>query len=227
MAENIRDLLVQLPPERIPEHIRASAEALDGLAQRISTSCNRDARNVSLYNLACHGASDLRRLGGAYPADIETVAWCARNIFETFLITSAILESPESLSRWQGQMANDELEMIEGFLGLAEGPSAAVEVLYARKAHIAAICEKHRIGPSKSFNISTPAKGAALEKEHSSLYKLTSKYVHPSSWVVNGSTEHVCSPDTLNLLLVSAQLYAGRLCQLILDGSGVETAPPN
>jgi hypothetical protein len=109
-----------------------------------------------------------------------------------------------------GQAAGDEKAITEGLLGLAQDESrSAVGILRNRLSEIDDICKRHGIDPSRPFQIGNLARDVGCTEDYNALYKLFSKYVHPSSYLVNMPDEVRRNDETLNIFLIHASLYSG------------------
>lgn len=114
------------------------------------------------------------------------------------------------MDAWLGQLAGDEVQILEGVLTLANGAKREhIATLNSRLIEISAICKRHGINPSKPFQIAELARIMNRSEDYNALYKLFSKYVHPSSWLVNNSEEITQNTDTLNIFVIHSQLYSG------------------
>jgi len=207
----------------IKSHLEKQAQMLLDLESRIIKQ-ERDDLTVSLSNMVRKAGVEMKRLASAYPDSVDTSAWCARNLFEINLITRAILASDSDFNCWLGQRASDEIDVIKGVLDLADAPSSVhLKTLQNRCSEIEKICGRHGIVPAKPFNIINLARRFNLEKEYRSLYKLFSKYVHPSSWQINGDQKALASTEALNIFIVYAQLYSGDLFNRVCTRLGIST----
>src|SRR5262249_45276000 len=150
-------------------------------------------------------ADQLRRLGTGI-MDVEVAAWAARNLFELDLLVRWVLKSDRNLEVWQTQLATDEMTIIEGVLGLSVGTNPhAVQVLESRMGQIRSLLAKHNVAEAKPKDIRSLAEQVGCGREYAAFFKLYSKYVHPSSWLLNAS------PDQRNgwvdAFLIQGQLY--------------------
>ena len=210
MDTKIKDIVAHVPDHQVSEHLKKLSSKVGALASDIGIKTERSNASVAYANLAKRTATELSRLASVYPNDIEGAAWCARNIFEINLVLRHISRGTENLHRWMGQLAGDEKQIIEGFLTLsADSNLAEKKILQGRLDVIEAITTRHNIRASGPFNIKSIADQEQLGEEYVGLYKLFSKYVHPSSWLVNASAESVQSKEYLNIFVIYAQLHAG------------------
>lgn len=216
MNSKIKDIVAHMPDHQVSEHFHKLSGTVAALAREIGVRTERSNASIAYANIANRTATELSRLARLYPSEIEGAAWCARNIFERNLVLRYISRRSENFNRWMGQFAGDEKQIIEGFLTLsADSNLPERKVLQDRLDAIKTITTKHNIQTSGPFNIKAIADEEGLSDEYVGLYKLFSKYVHPSSWLVNASSESVQSKEYVNIFLIYAQLHAGDSCTRI------------
>ena len=100
-------------------------------------------------------------------------------------------------------------KIIESLLTLSKDAHPAHEPAKKRYSELAAICNRHGIDPSKPFQIEKLAKIVNRYDDYKAFYKLFSKYIHPSSWLVNNDEKKIQHHDTLNVFIIHAQLNSG------------------
>lgn len=210
----------------VSKSVSIICDSLDKLTHEMHKENDRD---LSLYNLAINASFEVKQIikiiqKYSESPEVKNIAWRTRNIFEINLIIRYILQSKENLDCWMGQFAYDEIQILEGYLELAENKShPSLKIIKGRLDKIKNICEKHRIEPKKFLHISELAKKTGVYDEYKSLYKLYSKYAHPSSWIINASFEKVNSIEYLNMLLINVQKYAWDLYRRISETVGLLT----
>lgn len=189
--------------------------ALDGFCDRydqmlelIRSSRGRTDRHLVLFNLCARNHQELDRLRRSLDEPSEVLAWVARNLFELNLIIRFILISNENLQRWMGEMAGDEKDILQGVLGLSDGSSKSLEApLQDRIAAIDGLLKRHGLQAYKPLNTRQLAESVNLVSEYLAFFKLYSKYVHPSSWLLNAAPSR--REEWKGVFAMQAQLYAG------------------
>jgi len=210
MSKKLRDVVTRMPPEEVPKHLRGLAQKVRQLLVSIGSSISRSNERDAVTNLAKRTAAELEQLASFYPSSIEGVAWCTRNLFEVNLVLRYVLLDPKHVNEWMGQAAGDEKEITEGLLSLTGDESRPeVRVLRNRLSQIDEICKRHGIEPSHPFRIADLARDVGRTDDYKALYKLFSKYVHPSSYVINMPDEDRRGDETLNIFLMHATSYSG------------------
>jgi hypothetical protein len=95
-------------------------------------------------------------------------------------------------------------------------------VLHDEQKRVEAILAKHKLRRTKPLPVVTLAQEVGLEEERKSLFKMFSKLVHPSSYLVN-SGNVMTDAQTRGVLLLHFQLY---LCDLFKRATDAMGVPP-
>lgn len=207
MSKKVSDLVRWTTYDDVRSHLGQHAVKLRALIASIEGAVERTNERDVLTNLAKRTASEFDKLASTYPAPIEGVAWCSRNLFELNLLFRYVLLSPKNVDKWLGQAAGDEIQVIQGLLTLAtDGSQPHVKALKDRWAYIDGVCKKHSIDLENPIRIDDLAKQVGRTEDYKALYKLFSKYVHPSSWLINNSKENIENESVLNAFLIQGQL---------------------
>lgn len=181
------------------------SEVADLIAVRIP----RAQQSLALLNLSRRFAHELFRLERLAGEGIDLVAWCTRNAFELNLLVRYVLLSDAMAGAFLGESAKDEQQILEGFATFANGQSSeARAVVQSRIEDIGKLASKHGIQLRKPKSTSDIAKEVGCADEYAGLFKFMSKYVHPSSWLVNRKPEDTQSLEYWNVLVIHAQMYA-------------------
>ncbi|HMJ07724.1 MAG TPA: hypothetical protein VK468_01885, partial [Pyrinomonadaceae bacterium] len=193
----------------IPNKLRERSEALRSLSSEIDRLPRANASSA-YSSLIKRIAYELDSLTLFYPKAVEALAMCTRNIFELNLIVRHTLADPANLAAWLGQCIGDEKDVIEGVLKLVDSPIQARGELNQRLLELDSISKRFGIQSAKPFNVRKLADNEGLLKEYDSLFKIYSKYVHPSSWIVNSpDNEGFLTPaDAANIFIIHSQIYA-------------------
>lgn len=212
----IIDMTVPASPQDVPAHLADLSSKCVALANRIMEEIPRSDRSIVLVNFCKYIGGELKQMSGFYPENVPGLVWATRNIFEVNLIVRYVLASEENFRAWLGQTLQDEKEYIEGALAVAEEGSEDFQArLKGRLTELDKLASRHALDFSKPLRVSSLAKDVGGEAEYLGLYKLFSKYVHPSSLLINGWYSQKPDVAWLDIFLVKAQIYAGdALCRL-------------
>jgi hypothetical protein len=179
---------------------------------------------LALQNLCLYAARELRHVALFYPADVAGLAWAARNLFELNLIVRHVLSTEENFRSWLGQAIGDEQDFLSAVLAYADYPldGGSRRAIEQRRLALAGMAERHRLQPAKPFRVQALAAALGEQEEYGALFKLFSKYVHPSSLYINAYAHTPPEISWLNVFLVKAQFYAGDTIGRISQAVGLE-----
>lgn len=209
-------------PLEIREHLLNLSGKASALQRRITESLSRSDKTVALSNFCSYISGELRNMSGFYPANTAGLAWSTRNLFETNLTIRHVLLSNDNFLDWLGQALSDEKDFIDGVLSTSgESQNAdAKSFLEARLEQLHGMAQRHGLEFSKPFRVQDIAKGLGMLDEYTQTYKLFSKYVHPSSLLVNAWHRQTPEKNWNDIFLVKAQTYAGDSIHRVMEACG-------
>lgn len=187
----------------------------------IKENVERTERNLFLFNLLTACVPYLDLLGRNPSGPIQLIALCTRGIYELNLRTRCILQSDAAMEAWRAELVTDNIEMLEGILQLNTGHGTSErKLIEAHVAQIREVARKHGVPEkTKLARSDDQAKSVGLEVEHKAFFKLFSKLVHPSSYLVN-RPEQAGDNSIRNILLVNLQVYALDLLERLRQAFG-------
>lgn len=155
---------------------------------------------------------------------IEYCAISARNLFETYLLVAYITSEPNRGKEFLSQKAFDELEINEGFLGLGTPASeASIRAIRERMAHIKTLMQENKLKPSRYWTVNYLAEETNNKVEYDAFFKLYSKYIHPSSWIVNSFSNEYDNPVFRNIFFSQGHIFANCIIKLISNYQNWQT----
>lgn len=174
---------------------------------------------LSLRAIASYTGVLFERLVSHQDLPIEYIAISSRNLFECYLLTAYIIGDPSKGKEFISQKAYDELEINEGFLSIANTNTSETSIKFIRDRmeYIKEIMKMHELTPSKNWNVNYLAKQTNNELEYKAFFKLYSKYVHPSSWIMNSHNHEYDNPVFKNIFKLQGQHYASCITKLISE----------
>ena len=191
------------------EAVQEAGTRLASLAAHIRAHFERTGPNLALHNLAYRIGQELVRIARNHDQGLDLVAWAARNAFELNLLVRFVLLSDDNATRFLAESAKDEQQVLEGFLSLSNASTGeARRAVERRVAHIDDLAKKHGLQLLKPLQTAKLAGLVGCSEEYEGMFKFMSKYVHPSSWLVNRPSSETQSDVYWNALVVHAQLYA-------------------
>ena len=192
---------------------------LNGKVYNLNEKEGLDFVLISMRNLTNYTSILFDRLISYQQSPIEFCAISARNLFECYLLIAFILSDPSKAKEFIGQKASDELEICEGFLSITKPGTqeAAIKSIHDRMSLVKKLMRQHEIPIGKHWNVSSLAKQTDNKVEYEAFFKLYSKYIHPSSWMVNSLSHEYDNPVFRNIFLLQGQHYASCTLKLVSE----------
>jgi hypothetical protein len=201
--------------DKLAEIARRLSE-LDGAIGRLKPS---DERHAVLRSIVRFAADQLHSLQVLYTFATEFRAWVARNLYETLLWCRYVLASDESLTSFTTGVQWDEIEMLEGLASVAPEEERS----FGRRAQqIRRSLAKQGRSVAKSKRPKPLSEEVGAGREHEGFYKLYSKYVHPTAWLLYGPRDRVHDREVRNIFLIKAQVYAVEIGRMVSTATGVD-----
>ncbi|UQN08432.1 DUF5677 domain-containing protein [Deinococcus sp. QL22] len=150
---------------------------------------------------------------------IEKIAWAVRNLFELNLEFRSI-QVLQSWKKYIAARARDEVDMLEGILSFADDQETdPAKTLIARIEELKAIAQRNGFDISKrdQTNYRQLAVISGVEQEYLGFYRFYSKFIHPTSWLINASDESKDSFESRNIFYIQGQKYSWDLIFRIKD----------
>lgn len=184
---------------------------LKGLLELIEQSGNNRERKFIDFRILSATIKEIQRIS-VNELNNETLALSTRNVFELNMIYRYTCLNDENLREWIGNRANDEIEIINGMLTLSEKPNNEDEkIAKARIDNIRTTAQNKNYKISKQLTTNVLAEKVGLIKEYKGLFKLYSKFIHPTSYIINSNPEAVNSLQYKNIFLMQFQIYLSDL----------------
>jgi hypothetical protein len=203
---------------QVADHIADLTNSVDALLATIQGRFERNDRNLCFFNLGFRAVNELRRVGRDVEGPIEELAWSVRNLHEIDLTLRYIMQEEEKLNEWIAQMLTDEKDVVEGFLTLSSQFTDADRLrLQERLQRIQDAAKRFGTPMRRPWAMRQLAQATGREKEYEISYKFFSKFVHPSSWIINYRSEKTNAAEYRNLILGMAQVLARRIYGLLFD----------
>lgn len=217
----IKDFMVQMSPEAWSASLVERASQFETRADALWRRDElKDGSRVYPAILRCT-ARQLRILARSADMPIEVAALACRITFETNIRARLSVADHGYLLRFQQEFVGDEVDLLNGWLELAEpdSPNAWRADMHERLAEISAIMERRKLKSLKATSIHDASVQAGVFKEYRSMYKFYSKYVHASGWLLLASDERRDGEAFRMMLAVMTQYYAADTLALVLDAT--------
>ncbi len=222
---------IMQPEKSLKDHITNGTEndlkvALEEMHTRflnisnwITENRDRTNENLVVFNLFSSVIQYLRVLNVSIKEHISILALATRSLYELNLTIRLILKDPNNFNSWCSEAITDKIQVLEGLLGIQTVSSMSEQrnILQVEIDRLKTLRDKHQLPTIKSPPLAGhKAQQIGLSDEHKNLYKLFSKVVHPSSYLVN-DYNNAASIETKMILQIHAQLYAwdtfSRVCE--------------
>lgn len=186
--------------------------------QKISPKDKYDVVSETVRRTSLCAALHLRMMIDLYDLPIECIAWISRNLFEMNLIMEYSIQFPEKAKEFALQKGSDEIEILQGTLKLSSSNSNESAILVEERiSHLQGVLKKHGKIGIKHFTVAEMARSVGMKDEYDAFFKLYSKYVHPSAWLIFATQEEKSSMVYRNIFLLQAQYYASRILKICED----------
>ena len=194
--------------QEVIESLKSIRAQMQAELARIGAELKRDNRRVILENLIESSIDNLNSLIALKAVQTTDFAWATRNLYELNLITRFVLESEEHLNRWLSQIVQDEIEVWEGAITLTDKRTQSKDIaeIENRIKFLQDKAIQHGLKPSRIPGAFQLAKDLGIVEEHTGFYKIYSKFVHPSSILVN-KRDNIDLPLIFSLLTMNSQKY--------------------
>ncbi len=187
-------------------------------ARKISPKDEHDIIPEIVRRTSLYAALHLRMIIDLYDFPIECTAWIARNLFEMNLILEYSIHYPEKAKEFVLQKGSDEKEILEGILTLNSNDIlVSIVPLRERIGHLESILKKYGKSNIKHFTVAEMARKVGMENDYNAFFKLYSKYVHPTAWLIFAEDEEKASMVHKNTFLLQAQYYSSRILKICED----------
>ena len=185
------------------------AEQFESAGVWISENIERTDEAFTLFNLLVASAGYLKVVAENINKHISVIALGARNLYEINLQTRDIIGSVAGFRRWHGEWITDRIQILEGVLELAtvSDTSGQRKVISREIDRLKSLHKRNQLPDARPSGAKKIADSVGLRKEHRALFKLFSKLVHPSSYLVN-DYKTAASDEIAMTLQIHAQLYA-------------------
>ncbi len=189
------------------------AIALRKGAERASRRVHEHPRNIPIPPLLLAASRSVTLASVEAPnPPLEILALATRNTFELYLRLKHVMKSDANALAWRNEAVTDHLQIYEGILEL-DGPESAKTTLAGELETIRRDAAARGLRPADDLmRVPDLARDVGLKREYLAFYKFYSKFVHPSSFLVNRPTA-ATTPAFRSTLMFNLQVYG----QLMLD----------
>lgn len=190
--------------------------------------CGRTLRTTLLSRILLEAGDEYARLAALdlSRASLRDKAWITRNLLELVLTYLFVYRSDAQLRQLVEHQSRDHIDIIESLAALSDHKEDAAWAENERtKVEAVAAAGNLRI-PKRVLRTSDMATIVGWEEEYRAVYKLYSKYVHPTPWCLcSGGGASQFLDDNVRMTLVGrATAYARELLMLIAEDAEAPNA---
>lgn len=214
---NLEEKVVYGSTDDVNINLRKIISVLDEDVSKLVLKEVHDYPLFALRAVTNYAGVLFERLISYQDSPIEFIAISARNLFECYLLIAYIISDPSKGKEFLGQKAFEDLEINEGFLAITTPNTSetSIKIIQDRKDYIKELMKKNEFTPSRHWTVSHLAKQTNNKVEYEAFFKLYSKYVHPSSWIVNSFNHEYDNQVFRNIFLLQGRVYTSRIIKLI------------
>jgi hypothetical protein len=218
-SETIRAKLCIRDINEVEGLLRRTESHFRNTCHWIVNNVERDAKAVIFHRILCACTNYIKIAADNLNGHASVLGLATRNIYELRLRVEHMITCPQELDSWQSEAATDKIQLMEAILGIQATPATDPrrQILTNEIDRLRNLLRKHGLTElTRLPSIASIAGTLGREEEHRSLFKLFSKLVHPSSYLVN-DYENAASDETFLILQSHVQLYSWELFTRISD----------
>lgn len=210
MEKRLKDYVVEGDHVELKKKLDEIIEKSNVISYWIEKNKSRDVKSIALNNLLKSTSHYIEVMSSSLESHISILALSTRNIYEINVRIRSLIENEEELGKWLSESTTDKVQTLEGILLLTNDMENINEqnILQQEVIRLTGLINKYGL-PIVKQPVSTGnlVKKVGLEEEHKSLFKLYSKLVHPTSYLIN-DFDGASSVLNQKILQIHAQLYA-------------------
>ncbi|MFD1009070.1 hypothetical protein [Oceanisphaera ostreae] len=218
MAKKLKDHVVEGNNIQLRKNIDKIIKKSKFISRWITKNIERSEKSVLLSNILNAMTEYLEVSKLSIEQHISILALSTRSIYELNVRLRTLINDEEQ-KKWASESVTDKVQTLEGILSLGtEGENCQQRLILENEIkRLQQLTIKYNLPIIKQpAATGILAKTVDLESEHKGLFKLFSKLVHPSSYLVN-DYGNAASSENRKILQIHAQLYAHdivtRLCE--------------
>lgn len=197
------------------DNLRVCVESIDTMALRVKEDDkNPQDRSIYCFLNQCGREIDL------FATNINDLQYCAfhmRNIFELYLILRHLFKDEKNINNWIGQGHKDLTDITKGFISYGKKEGLDTLPLENMQISMDKNLEESSFESAGPFNIRGLAEKYGCVEDYMSIYKLSSKLIHPSSMKVNQSEALYTNDSYLTIVRRVGFRFILELNNLIMD----------
>ena len=222
MAENREDINWESLFDEIKRRFGVIGEGYQELLAYIKGSLPQTTKNRVLTYVCERGALEAVRIVNWYDNDEppEFFAWTARNLLEISFITEYVAKDGENLKKFLNRALDDIKDFGEGLKELTFEDLEAIKTIEETQNKYE--LSKYILKGKMPWRTKDLAKDVGKEKEYKSFFKIYSKYVHPTPWLIISNKRHILHEDGKKAFFNQGYIYCERVFNTISESTGFD-----
>lgn len=219
MSKRLRDHVRESNQVELKKNVDKIIKKSKFIYQWVDKNIARTEKRVTFVNLLSTTSDYLELMKSSLNSHISVLAICTRSIYEINIRLRSLIEHQGEMAKWQSEAVTDKIQILEGILSLANDSENVDEqdILKNEIRRLESLVNQYGFPiVKKPDNTGNLANNVGQQDEHKALFKLYSKLVHPSSYLVNCYGD-ASSIENQKILQIHAQLYAhdtiSRVCE--------------
>lgn len=208
--KSLNDYVVNGSENDLTNAIKEMRKKFTNAEAWVTKNIPRTNDSLAMLNLLKCSTQYLSVLAISINEHISILALATRSLYELNLQVRLICNDSKNIQTWYSEVITDKIQVLEGILGIQTTSEMSPQRVILRNEiqRLNDLRNKHNLPTIKSpASAGQIAQQLGLADAHKNLYKLFSKIVHPSSYLVNDYS-NAASPQTTDILQIHAQLYA-------------------
>jgi hypothetical protein len=188
MHDRLGDYVQDGNPREFKKQVDKVVKKAKFINRWVKENTPRSDRSLALSNLLKAVSDNLEILKSSLDSHISILALATRSQYEINIRLRSVIKSDSELMKWSSEAITDKVQTLEGILSLDSDVDniKARSILNSEILRLKSLAVKYSLpevkNPASAGNI---AGSLGLEAEHKALFKMFSKLVHPSSYLVN------------------------------------------
>ena len=167
----------------------------------------RTEKSAVFLNLLASVADYLEVANEGFDKHISILAMATRNQYELNLRITSLINDEKELTNWESEGITDGIQAHEGFLYMSGESTPYSAIVQEEVGRLERLRKKWNLPIVKnSMGAGNLAGKVGLKDEHDTFFKLYSKLVHPSSYLINA--KDYCTDTFFPILEINVQFYA-------------------
>jgi len=210
MSKKIKDYVVEGDQIELKKNLHKIIKKSRFINRWIEKNIEKTEQRVILCNILSSVSEYLEVTKKSLNLHISVLALGTRSIYELNVRLRSVIGQDAEQKKWASEAVTDKVQTLEGILLLGSESENIISrsILTTEIERLRSLIVKYDMPvikqPASTGNI---AKTVGLENEHKALFKMYSKLVHPSSYLVN-DYNNAASIENQKTLQIHAQLYA-------------------